>query len=261
MTGYEAVAHPTLRQGDVFLAPSATLVPPTRRDLDAPRPGPERIGDAHRIALWDGSRPPFPDVSAEVRLTPVLVVSHDCDLEKDFNERVRELLAGGASEEEAVAAAEADPALDPFAVVAPVQPYDSLPERRRAGVRGGQRIGYLPLDRLPGDGGDYFADLGQLATVAVQLLPQRAKVASLDRDSVFELRYKVSEAYAVRDLAVLWELEALVGRTIVRAVALPKSGKKTSLQLYLADGDVVHLEVRRPREELAGEITRTRGRD
>jgi hypothetical protein len=262
VTEYANAPHPTLRQGDIVLAPSALLVPPTERDLGGPRNGPPHLGEAQRMALWDSRGDVLsPDVSAEVRFSPVLVVSHDCELEKDFNERVRELLGEGRSEEEAVAEAEADPTLDPYAVVAPVLPYTSVPERRHAGIRGGQRIGYFALDQLPGDGGDYLVDLGRLCTVSVGLLPQRAKVASLGPESVYELRYKLSEAYAIRDLAVLQELERLTGRTIVRAVALPKSAKKTSLQLHLDDGDIVHLEIRKGGEALPEEIVRTGGRD
>lgn len=262
MTTYEAVPHPTLRQGDIILAPSAVLVAPEQRDLAAPRGGPERLGDVQRLALWDGDgRTLSPDVSAEVRFSPALVLSHDCELEKDFNERVRELIASGRPEAEAVAEAEDDPTLDPFAVIAPLHPFADLPAPRHAGVRQGQRIGYFPLLRLPRDGGDYFVDLGQVCTVSVQLLPQAGKVASLAPESVFELRYKLSEAYAIRDLAVLQELEHLTGRTIVRASALPKSGKKTSLQLYLDDGDIVHLEIRKPREALPEEIVRTQARE
>lgn len=262
MTAYEEVPHPTLRQGDIVLAPSAVLVPPEQRDLGAPRKGPKRLGDAQRLALWDAdSAASSPDVSIELRFSPVLVLSHDCDLEKEFNERVRELLAGGRTEAEAVAEAESDPTLDPFAVVAPLLPYSALPPERHAGVMNGQRIGCFPLDALPRDGGDYYVDLGQPCTVSVLLLPQSGKVASLAREAVFELRYKLSEAYAIRDLAVLQELERLTGRTITRAVALPKSGKKTALQLYLDDGDVVHLEIRKPREALSGEIVRTEARE
>jgi len=262
VTAYEDVPHPTLRQGDIILAPSAVLVGPGPRDLGAPRKGPARLGDVQRLALWDAdSTGPSPDVSAELRFSPVLVLSHDCDLEKDFNERVRELLAAGRTEAQAVAEAESDPTLDPFAVVAPLLPYSVLPTERHAGVMNGQRIGSFPLQALPRDGGDYYVDLGQPCTVSVLLLPQSGKVASLARESVFELRYKLSEAYAIRDLAVLQELEQLTGRTITRAVALPKSGKKTALQLYLDDGDVVHLEIRKPREALPEEIVRTQGRE
>lgn len=261
MTIYEPAPHPTLRQGDIVLAPSVLLLPSDARDLGAPRAGPRRLGDAQRLALWDASGAALsPEVSAEVRFSPVLVVSHDCELEKDFNERVRELLETGRSEEDAVAEAEADPTLDPYAVVAPVLPYSAVSERRHAGIRSGQRIGYFPLDQLPGDGGDYLVELGRLCTLSVELLPQRAKVASLAAESVYELRYKLSEAYAVRDLAVLQELEVLAGRTILRAVALPKNAKKTSLQLHLDDGDIIHLEIRRPREALPEEIVRTGAR-
>lgn len=262
MTAYQAVPHPTLCQGDIIVAPSVVLLPPDERDLSGPRRGPGRLGDAQRLALWEGDPSTLsPDVSASVRFSPVLVLSHDCDLEKDFNERVREIMAEGRSEAEAVAAAERDPTLDPFAVVAPLLPFGDLPPKRHPGVLNGQRIGYFPILQLPRDGGDYFVDLGQLSTVSVQLLPQRGKVASLAPESVFELRYKISEAYAIRDLAVLQELERLTGRTIVRASALPKSGKKTSLQLFLDDGDIVHLEIRKPREALPEEIVRKQARD
>jgi hypothetical protein len=220
------------------------------------------LGTTQRMALWDEpSGTGAPGVSAEVRFSPVLVLSHDCELEKDFNERVRELIAGGMAEDAAVLESEADPTLDPFVVVAPLLPYSQIPERRHAGIRDGQRIGYFSIDRLPHDGGDYVVDLGLVSTLSVELLPQRAKVTSLARESVYELRYKLSEAYAIRDLAVLQELERMTGRTIVRVVAQGKSQKKTSLQLYLDDGDIVHLEVRKPRESLPEEIMRERPRD
>lgn len=262
MTAYEAVPHPTLRQGDIILAPSVVLVPPEQRDLSAPRRGPERLGQAQRLAMWDGDeRATSPDVSAELRFSPVLVLSHDCELEKEFNERVRDLMAASVPQDQAVAQAEADPTLDPFAVVSPLLAFSELPEQRHSGVRQGQRIGFFPILQLPRDGGDYFVDLGKVTTVSVQLLPHSGKVASLAPESVFELRYKLSEAYAIRDLAVLQELERLTGRTIVRASALPKSGKKTSLQLFLDNGDIVHLEIRKPRESLPEEIVRTRARE
>lgn len=45
------------------------------------------------------------------------------------------------------------------------------------------------------------------------------------------------------------------------ATTLPKSGKKTSLQMFLDDGDIMHLEIRKPRESLPEEIVRTRARE
>jgi hypothetical protein len=168
-------------------------------------------------------------------VTPVLVLSHDCQLEKDFNERMRELMAGGMDVEEAQGVASSDPTLDPLAVVAALQPYEAFPAYRHAGIRSGDRIGYFPVDRLPQDGGDYAVDLGRLTTISVQLLPQTGKIASLASTSVAELRYKLAEAYSIRDLSVLLELEGMVGQTIQRVEALPRNKKKTSLVLHLAN--------------------------
>lgn len=245
----------------MILAPSAVLI----EDEDAPgsEPGTPRspavLGAGTRGRLWDARSALIATVGYHALWSPVLVLSHDCELEKQFNERVEELKAQGVAEDEAIAAATADPTLDPFAVVAPILPYTAFEARRHAGMRAGQRIGILPLDQIPGDGADYVVDLFRPVTVAVGLLPQFRKVASLAPPSVGELRYKLSEAYAIRDLAVLAKIEALVGRTIVRAEALPKSQKKSALVLHLDDESVVHLEIRRPREDVERELTRQPG--
>jgi len=63
--------------------------------------------------------------------------------------------------------------------------------------------------------------------------------------------------YSIRDLAVLSELEAMVGHVTVRAEALPRNKKKSALVLQLDNGEIVHLEIRRPRDELPEEIPRT----
>jgi hypothetical protein len=88
------------------------------------------------------------------------------------------------------------------------------------------------------------------------LLAQDMKVASMAPASVYELRYKLTEAYATRDLAVLTELEALVGHTITGVEAIPKGKKKTGLILHLEDAESVHLEIRRPRDSLAPVVVR-----
>jgi hypothetical protein len=254
VTSYGQKPHPTLRQGDIVLAPSAILQP-GETDLPVPE-APLVLGESVRAPAWIVASSQAPAMDVEACWSPVLVLSHDCELEKEFNERVYELIAGGMSEEEAVSDASADPTLDPFAVVAPLLPYGEFPAERHAGIRSGQRIGALPIDVLPLDGGDYVVDLFRPTTVSVYLLPQAAKVASLAPASVFELRYKLSEAYASRDLAVLAEIEAVVGHTIVGVEALPRGQKKTSLVLHLADAESVHLEIRRPRDELPEEVTR-----
>jgi hypothetical protein len=129
-------------------------------------------------------------------------------------------------------------------------------EHQLEGIHSGQRIGVVPIDQLPGDGGDYVVDLFRPCVVSVMLLTQDRKVASMAPASVYELRYKLTEAYATRDLAVLIELEALVGHTITGVEAIPKGKKKTGLILHLEDAESVHLEIRRPRDSLGAEIVR-----
>jgi hypothetical protein len=259
MTEYLSSPNETLRQGDVILAPATVLVSADEaHDTDAPALPPRHLGDRAQTLLWSRSTRRVPDVVADTVFAPVLVLSHDCQLEKDFNECVRALVEEeGIPLDEAIVQASADESLDPVAVVAPLQPYSEIPPHRHAGIRAGDRIGYYALDAVPGDGGDYAVDLGRVCAVSVRLLPQAAKVASLGPASTAELRYKIAEAYAIRDLSVIAELEAMVGQRILRAEALPKSRKKSAVILHLDNGDLIHLEVRRPRDELPEEVTRT----
>ncbi|HEX6038173.1 hypothetical protein, partial [Longimicrobium sp.] len=137
MADYLPQPHAALRQGDVVLAPSAVLLAGHEAAADDV-PAPPRLGERRLSLPWrlDGS-PLAPDVLVETLLAPVLVLSHDCHLEKDFNERVRELIAAGMAQEEALDVASSDPALDPFAVVAPLQLYSTVPAHRHAGIRTG----------------------------------------------------------------------------------------------------------------------------
>jgi len=196
VTEYLEFPSTTLRQGDIVLAPSVVLL---RADEGWPVPeevprAPDRLGGRTQALAWKSDEASHtPEVLVETSWSPVLVISHDCHLEKDFNERVNQLIDGGIPEEQAVAEASGDPNLDPFAVVAPLHSYSDFPAHRHAGIRAGERIGYFPLDALPRDGRDYAVDLGRLTTVSVRLLPQSGKVASLGPSSIAELRYKLAE--------------------------------------------------------------------
>jgi hypothetical protein len=258
VTEYLSVANPTLRQGDIILAPSAALLAGREAPADEEIPAPPRgLGIPTYSMPWRaGESSLVPDVVVETVMAPVLVLSHDCQLEKDFNERFATLTAEGMSGVDARAAASADRTLDPWAVVAPLEPYTAIPAERHAGIRAGSRIGYLALDALPQDGSDYAVDLGRACTLSVHLLPRAAKLASLGPTSVAELQYKLAEVYAIRDLAVISELQAMVGQRILHVEALAKSKKKSALVLHLENGEIVHLEIRRPRNELPEEITR-----
>lgn len=253
--------HDTLRQGDIFVAPTARLW--TRASHDSPpvktAPRPD-LGEAVFHGAWseeDGSLAPV----IETRHGLAIVVSHDCDIEKEFNREVRRLIAEGMNRAEAIRRASGDPDLDRFVVVAPLRAYEEFAEADRPGLQSGQRIGYLPLEEMQGLGVELIADLTQLTTVERHMLTPGRKVASLSDAATAELRYKLSEAYAIRGLSAIAELEAMVGHTIVEVVASEKSRKKTALTLKLDDGSLMNLEVRKPRDRLPEEITRTTAED
>jgi hypothetical protein len=255
MTEYLETPHETLRQGDIALCPTAAILEGEAEPAEIPL-APAVLGDTVVGRLWNEPADPVPHASYEACWSPVLVLSHDCELEKEFNERVFELIAGGMAEEAAIEEASADRTLDPLAVVAPLLAYSMFAEHQIDGIRSGQRIGVVPIDQLPGDGGDYVIDLFRPCVLSVMLLTQDRKVASMAPSSVYELRYKLTEAYATRDLAVLIELEALVGHTITGVEAIPKGKKKTGLILHLEDAESMHLEIRKPRDSLSAEVVR-----
>jgi hypothetical protein len=254
---YLSEPHPTRRQGDIVLAPTSVLWAPERVGAvaDVPLP-PAHMGQpVFSMAAQAPAGAPWVLGVHETRWSPAIILSHDCDIEKDFNERVHALVDGGMDVDEACREASDDLTLDPLIVVAPLMTYDAVPEGRRQGIRQAQRIGYFPLPPLPGAGEtEYLVDLGRVTSVDHLLFG--AKLASLTHGAAGVLRYKISEANASRDLSVLRELEALVGETIASVEAIPKSAKKTALALSLMSGNTVHLEIRRPHDEQAAEITR-----
>lgn len=257
MIDLRSAPHETLRQGDLVLAPVAALT----AGSEAPglAAAPRVVGEPVSGALWEApanaSIPPTGVIAAYV---PVLILSHDCELEKEFNERVTELIEQGRGEDEAVGIASGEADLDPWAAVAPVVPLETYDEKRHQGILQGQRIGLFPVPRLPYEDGSFAVDLFQVSTVSTELLWAGPKLASLDEESVYVLRYKLSEAYASRDLSAIEELNRAVGARVTGVEALPAGKKKTSLLLHLDGQESMHLDIRTPRERLGSEVTRER---
>lgn len=238
-----------LSQGDLVLVPSVVLwTPDQSRPAKFEIPAPPDLGGKSTIPLWDTYGGP-PMTVAECRWGPAMILSNDCDLDKEFNREVTRLVEAGYDVESAEARASADPALDPLVVVAALHPYDDLSADQHAGVQSGQRIGYLPvppapmLDNLP-----MFIDLSQPCTVERHLIAQR--FASLAPLTSGVLRYKLAELYAARDLTPLVGLQNAIGQRITGVTTDPKNAKATCLVLQLEDGTTVHLEVRTPKPSL-----------
>ncbi len=238
-----------LSQGDLFMVPTSVVwshdsLPDASAHVP---PLPPRIGAAVLTRAWDpaGAREAgVPAVAIEARWGAAMVLSHNCEIDKDFNEAVDRLVAEeGLDEEEVARQVSPDWELDRYIVVAPLLTYGEIAAHKHAGIRSGQRIGYFPLVPIPGYGpADFAVHLSRVSTVERRLLRAGLKIASLAPDSVKRLQYKIAEVFASRRLALLAELEAAVGREIVEVRPLKESRKKVTVALRLDDGTDLPVE-------------------
>ena len=100
--------------------------------------------DAQEMGL-DGANPTGEPIRLFAGFGLVMVTSHDCQLEKEWNRRRAELLAQGRSEDDAEAAATADDLLDRSVVVSPLIDPDDLISVDRGNLLGGHIVGSLPV--------------------------------------------------------------------------------------------------------------------
>lgn len=186
-----------------------------------------------------------------------MVLSHDCEIEKEFNQRASALIASGYSQEDAEMIASNDESLDRHVTVAPLLSYGQMPTEQHAGVRAGQRIGYFPVPPVPWlEMDETLVHLSRSCTVDRLLLTKFAKLASLTAVASGVLRYKLAECFAARDLSTVVELQALIGQRIDHVQMHSRTKKSISLQLFLESGEVAHLDIRMPKETLLEELRR-----
>ncbi|MBI3978284.1 MAG: hypothetical protein HY331_08875 [Chloroflexi bacterium] len=246
---YYAEVSGYLQQGDLVIAPSATLWAAAEQAVE---PGlllpPGSVGASQMALLWP-PRDPVEGLVAEVRWGLVMVLPHECAIHRDFNRRLVELEAAGAPRAEAVERASADPALDPTIVVAPVLPLAALPEPDRRTVAAGGRIGLCPVCPGPDPRRPLIppaaVDLGRAGEISRRLVHRR--VARLSSRARAFLRFKLAEQWAYRNQSLDAEVARAVGQTIVRHQVIERA-KDLQIILELDDGTTLVLkqDQRRP---------------
>lgn len=260
-----------ITQGDIFLCPSAALVSLDGRELPPglpPTPRPiEDIGQVFTVRAWEAAEDAeVPDVGHETRWGPVMVISHECDLQKDFSALARILMRErGISKAAAEELLRDRKDLDRRAVVSPLLSYDEVmaewtgelrTESRLETARRGDRIDYFPLPPHPaGLLPEAAVSFTRMATVDRSLLTAERRLISLGGPARGVLRYKLGSVFAMRDASVVAELEAAIGQTITDIEVMPlpqQKGEKKSVSLvvYLGNGEVLHLQGRPVRPEL-----------
>jgi hypothetical protein len=221
-----------LQQGDILFSGVSRI---TADDTFSPDPW-ETL-DAFQVHV-DGVKPDGGSIELFTGSGLVMVTSHDCQLEKDWNRRRSELIGQGMSEPEAQAEAEADPTLDRGLVVSPLIDPEEISVDRGL-LLAGRVVGYLPVPSSS-DGlvPECVVDLTYKCTVDRLDVVHVSRISSLARS---QLRY----ALVRLDAHLGFELEDVIGRTIEN-VEVPKRDPLT-VRLHLDDGSVIEL-LQRPGE-------------
>ena len=222
--------HDEPRQGDIVLCGVSRIIADDRHS-----PQQWESLDAHFLQVddaWDEGKPL--GIAAGIGLA--MVVTHDCQLDKEWNQRVRELQNGGMELERAEEEATADTTLDRTLVVSPLVDPEDL-RGGRGNLLAGRVIGYLPVPRHPENLVDEcVADLTYQCTVDRLDV---VKVASISEPARKQLRYALIQLDALRTADLGFEVEAVVGRTI-RKVEVP-ARDPLSVRIQLDNGQVIQL--------------------
>lgn len=223
-----------IQQGDLFITAGVAA-------LTAPSSSYTPIqGEPARARLLEAG--PHGALDAVGTRTLVMVVSHDCQLDKEFNRALARIMKAepDLDELEARDRADRDLTLDRNVVVAPVVGLDQLSvatDPNLAGtIRAGRVIGYLPIPAQPPHMPEFaVADLGVRVTVDRLVLTDR--IASLTDPGRLALRYGLAKMDAIRTPDLGAELEAAVGRRVVK-VERPDA-KVQTIRLTLDDNSTL----------------------
>ncbi len=222
--------HDEPRQGDIVLCGVSRIIA-----ADHHTPAQWESLDAHFVQIDDAWEQGHPlDLAAGIGLA--MVVTHDCQLDKEWNQRVRELEKGGMPLERAEKEASADTTLDRTLVVSPLVDPSDL-RGGRGNLLAGRVIGYLPVPQHAENLVDEcVVDLTYQCTVDRRDV---IKVTSISEPARKQLRYALIQLDALRTADLGFEVEAVVGRTIQK-VEVP-ARDPLSVRIQLDDGQVIQL--------------------
>lgn len=229
-----------LQQGDIFTTSGIIRIISTANESS---PNAWIAYDKVRATLA-GSTPNLVGLESIGGRALTMVLSHDCQLDKEINIAARALMKNDPKLSEAAAfeIAEADDELDRYVIVSPVVDADRLfaarnPDSLAALVAGGV-IGYFPLPHSPSRNLEgVIVDLSYRTTVDRFTLADR--LCSLTDPARLQLRYALAKMDSLRTPQVSGDLLAAVGQRIVD-IKLSKRGNQT-ITLILENGKSVEV--------------------
>jgi hypothetical protein len=225
-----------LKQGDILLAGVARLV---ADDRFTPRAW-ERL-DAFDVTVA-GAKQDGGDILLTTGPALVMVTSHDCHFDKEWNRARKDLIKRGMPEDDAEREAEDDAELDRTFTASPLVDPDE-PGLDRGNLLAGRTVGYLPVPASP-DGlvPVSLVDLTYRATLDRLDIRRVACISDLARA---QLRYAMARVDTLRATSLGFQVEAVVGRQIER-VTIPEANPLL-VRLELQGGEVLEL-LQRPAE-------------
>lgn len=237
-----------LQQGDIILAPVARL------QTDAVHSSKWDEFDAEQVSV-DSPDAELPDMVVHVGYGPVMVVTHDCHLDRELVAEATRLRARNRRLKLADARAqlEDDRELDRFIQVVPLVAPTSLTPKW-AEISRGQVIGAFPVPAAPDRGlsDSKVADLTYRSTVDRNLIVARYAVLSDEARSM--LRFALARHDVFRTPEIGFALEAAVGKRIVRVT----QSSRSPLHVILELNDATTLELLHPPAEVTSDdSTRT----
>jgi hypothetical protein len=227
---YVATGGPP-KQGDLLFAGVVRLVAEDRFTPPA----------WSRLDLYDATIEIADGISALRLVTGpalVMVTSHDCHFDKEWNQRRRALIRAGHADDEAERIASADPTLDRAFNASPLLRPEEVGRDRRA-LLDGKVLGYLPVPASP-DGvvPEAVVDLTYRVTLD-RLDLDVHRVTSVSEAARAQLRYALAQLDSLRVTKVGFEIEHAVGRRI-NDVSVPR-GHPLFVRLHLDDGTNIDL--------------------
>ena len=221
-----------LNQGDILVAPVVRI---TAADFFVPDKW-DRVDQNEGILVQStNDRNPVHVASG---WTLVMVTSHDCHHDKEWNAERGRLIRHGHDIAEAEAMAEADQTLDRTFQASPLVPLSDINPNQRGNYEAGRSVGYFPLPEPP--------DLSFPASVVdltyrctIDRLAITARPWCLSRAARDRLRHAIARFDSFRSVRLGDAIETAIGKSITD-VSIDNT-RPLAVDLNLDDGSVLRL--------------------
>lgn len=230
-----------LQQGDILLAPVVRVGVGEHTQNQW-----RRLDEERSVLLTPRGEHDLPGVFATGGWSLVMVTTHDCGLDKEYNARLGQLEADGIDITDAVLAdVEDDTTLDRFLQVSPLVRPDEVEvagaQVAQDQLLAGKMVGYLPVPELSRDGIDLVpesvVDLNYRCTI--DRLSHAVRVSSVSEPARSQLRYALARLDALRTPTLEFELSDVIGKTITKARVAKRN--PLAVELTLSDNSKVQL--------------------